>query len=248
MLGAGPGNFDPNANYNLSNPFASGISDPSEQASVFGSGGGGQSGAGASAGGGGSSSTSGAFGFNPVQSGLGVWEAIKGYQGLKNLENQPMPNYSLAPGLQDYFNQTKVQSQYGFDPSQTAAFKQGVSQQQNTGYRQGIELGGGNLAQALSVGLSAQNLGAQNQFATENAQLKSQHLQQYGQAAGELQSEQNLATQADIARRNQLEQAYGGALQTGLKNITSGFTFQGLGGGSSGGGASGAIGGLSSLL
>ncbi len=158
-----------------------------------------------------------------IQAGLGIYEAYQGSKALKNLQGQPMPEYSMSPEYTDYFNQTKQRSGFGFDPSEKAAFNQNVAQQQNTGFQQGIQQSGGNLAQALSAGFGAQNLQAQNQFAGQNAQLHRQNLADYGQAAGQMQNQENLINQQKIQRRTQLEQQYGGALQAGLHNITSGL-------------------------
>ena len=225
----------------LTNPFASGISDPGVAASVFGSGGGGNSGAGGSSNSFGSSQGGLAGGFNPIQAGLGLFESIKGYQGLKNLEGKPMPNYTLSPEVSDYYNQVKA-NQGGFSGAQKASFQQGVAQRENTSFKQGTELGGGSLARALSVGLGAENLGAQNQFAGQNASLAQQQLQQLGGAAEDVQSQENLATGTNIKHYNDLEAAYGGALRAGLGNLTSGLTLQGVG--SKAGGTLGSLAGL----
>ncbi len=158
-----------------------------------------------------------------AQTTLGGIEAYYAYKGLQNLEGQPMPGYTMSPEFQDYYNQSKQRSSYGFDPSEKAAFNQNVAQQQNTGFQQGVQQSGGNLAQALSAGFGAQNLQSQNQFAGQNAQLHRQNFQDFGQAAGQMQSQENLINQDKIRRRIQLEQAYGGALQTGLGNISNGL-------------------------
>ncbi len=158
-----------------------------------------------------------------IQAGLGIYEAYQGSKALKNLQGQPMPEYSMSPEYTDYFNQTKQRSGFGFDPSEKAAFNQNIAQQQNTGFQQGIQQSGGNLAQALSAGFGAQNLQAQNHFAEQNAQLHRQNLADYGQAAGQMQNQENLINQQKIQRRTQLEQQYGGALNAGLSNITSGL-------------------------
>ncbi len=162
-------------------------------------------------------------GVGAIQTGLGIYEAYQGSKALKNLQGQPMPEYSMSPELQSYYNTTAQRSNFGFDPSEKAAFNQNIAQQQNTGFQQGIQQSGGNLAQALSAGFGAQNLGAQNQFAGQDAQLHRQNIGDWGAAAGQLQGQQNLINQQKIQRRTQLEQAYGGALNAGLTNISSGL-------------------------
>ena len=66
------------------------------------------------------------------------------------------------------------------------------------------------------------NIGALNQFAANDASLRRNNIRYAGQMAGQLQSQQNLATQAAIQRRIMLEQAYGRAMQAGLNNIVGG--------------------------
>lgn len=164
-----------------------------------------------------------AAGVATVSIGTGIYEHTQAKKALKNLQNQPLPQYTMAPEQQNYYNRVNQASQYGFSPQETAAFKQNVAQQQNTGYQQGIQQSGGNLAQALSAGFGAQNLQTQNQFAAQGAELQRQKLGMLGSAAGEVQGQQNLINQNQIQRRNTLEQAYGQAMQAGLGNISSGL-------------------------
>jgi len=159
-----------------------------------------------------------------IQSGLGLVEGIGGLMGLNNLNKQAFPQFSLNGDLSDYASMTRSRAQQGFSPEETAAFKQNLAQSSNAAYQNATNLGGGSAAKAISAGLAGQNIGALNQFAASGAQLKNQHMQQYGSAASELQQQQNLKTQADIAMRNKLETAYGGALQSGLNNFTGGLS------------------------
>lgn len=158
-----------------------------------------------------------------AQTTLGAIESYYAYQGLQDLEKQPNPEYNVSKGLTDYYNTTKERSAYGFDPAETAAFRQNVAQQQNTGYRQGVALGGGNLARSLSLGLGADRLNSFNQFAAQDAQQKRANISEWGNAAGQVQNQENLINQDKIRRRIQLETAYGSALQTGLGNISNGL-------------------------
>jgi hypothetical protein len=157
------------------------------------------------------------------QIGLGALETANSLKGLKNLQGKPMPAYTMSPEYQQYYDTTRQRSQYGFDPTERANFNQNISQQQNTGYRQAVNQSGGNLAQAISVGLGAQNLGAQNQFAAQDASQHRQNIEQWGGAANQMQQQENLINQQKIQYRTQLEQAYGGALKSGLQNITNGL-------------------------
>ena len=157
------------------------------------------------------------------QVGLGLYETIKSAKALKNLQGQAQPQYSMSPEYQQYYNTTAQNANQGFTGAETAAFKQNVAQQQNTGFQQGVSMSGGNLAQALASGFKAQNIGAMNQFAGQDAQLHRQNIEAWGGAAGQMQQQQNLINQQKIQHRMQLESAYGGALKSGLGNITNGL-------------------------
>lgn len=171
------------------------------------------------------------------QIGLGIYEAWQANKGLKNLQGQPMPQYSISPEMQSYYNTVQKRSNYGYDPSEKAAFKQNVAQQQNTGFNQAVNMSGGNLAQALNVGFKAQGLNAFNQFAAQDAALHRQNINQWGGAASQMQGQQNLINQQKISQRNMLEQAYGQALRSGLYNVTSGLgSALGMATGAKGGG------------
>jgi len=163
-----------------------------------------------------------AAGTAAVGIGVGAWKAHKANQGLKNLAGQPQPQYSMSPELSSYYNRMNEQSQYGFSPTQKAQFGQDMAQQQNTAFRQGVNMSGGNMAQALQVGLGSQRLGALNQFAAQDSALQQQKLQAFGGVVNDVQQQGNLINQNKIQQRTMLEQAYGGALQAGLGDISQG--------------------------
>ncbi len=172
---------------------------------------------------------------------MGAIEAYAGYQGLKNLNKNPFPLYSISPELQNSYNRAQGLADQGFTGAETANFEQNVAEQENTGYRQGVQMSGGNLAGAISAGLGAQRLNSFNQFAGQDASLHRQNIHYADTLSSALQSQKNLIQSAAIQRRNQLEGAYGKLMGTGLTNVSEGFT-GGSGGGKSGG-ATGGFGG-----
>ncbi len=156
-----------------------------------------------------------------VGAGLGAYQTYQGQKGLKELAKQQMPQYTISPEQQQYYDVVKNRAQYGFDPNEIAAFKQNVAQQQNTGFQQGVQMAGGNLAQAISNGLGAQKLNSFNQFAAQDSQQKRENIGLWGQSVGAMQGQNNLINEQRIQHRYRQEQAYGGALQAGLSNIAS---------------------------
>ncbi len=164
-----------------------------------------------------------AAGVATVGIGVGVYQHSQAKKALKNLQNQEMPQYTMSPESRNYYDTVRQQAQGGFSNAETAAFKQNLAQQQNAGYQQAIQQSGGNLGQALSTGLQAQNIGALNQFAGQDAQLHRQNIAQLGAATGDVQGQYNLINQQKIQRRTMLEQAYGQAMQAGLSNMYGGL-------------------------
>lgn len=163
---------------------------------------------------------------------LGGYEAFKGAQGLKKLNKEKYPEYSISPELQNSYGRAEQMAGMGYTPQEAANFRQNVAQQQNTGFRQGVNAGGGNLAQALRTGLQAQNLGAFNSFSASDAALHRSNIHYADQLGQQVSNQRNLITGSQVQRRNMLEQAFGGALRQGLSNMAGSLNLtQAMGGG-----------------
>lgn len=150
---------------------------------------------------------------------LGAYQTYQSTKALKELSKEEYPEFQISPELQGAYSRAQEMSKRGFSAEEQADFQQRMGRQQAGAFRQATEMGGGNLARAISAGLGAQNIGAVNQFAAQGAQLKRQNIRYADDLARALQTQKNMATQQKIARRQQLEQAYGWALQAGLSNI-----------------------------
>jgi len=77
------------------------------------------------------------------------------------------------------------------------------------------------MAQALSAGLAANNLGALNTFASNDAALHRNNIRNLQGLAGGMQNQRNLIDQNKIANYNAKLHAYGAAMQRGLQNMAS---------------------------
>jgi hypothetical protein len=152
---------------------------------------------------------------------LGAIQAIKGYRNLRELSKQPYPELSISPELQKAYDRAEAMRNQGFTSEEESAFQQGIARQTAGAFRQATDISGGGLARAISAGLQAQNLQAQSQFAAQGAQMRRQNIQYVDDLARAIQQQRNMIDQEKIARRQQLEQAYGLAAQTGLTNIAS---------------------------
>lgn len=149
---------------------------------------------------------------------LGGVQALAGLKGLSDLNKTPRAQYGVTPEMQGAYDTAKQQAQYGYSPEQKANFEQGVSRDVNTRYRRAVDMGGGNLASAINAGIQGGGIGQLNQFASQDAQLQQQKERYVGQLAGGFQSQANMQTRSEQQRRDAIEQAYGGAIKSGLNN------------------------------
>ena len=147
----------------------------------------------------------------------------KARQALENLQQQPLPGFSVAPEIQQQYTQAMAGAKYGYSPEETAAFNEQLARQQGTLFQSAVDLSGGNLAGAIGRGIKSQNIGALNTFASQGAQLQQQKFRYAGNIAQQLQQQQNMADQAKIQRRLLLEQMYGGAMKQQQENIYAGM-------------------------
>jgi hypothetical protein len=174
--------------------------------------------------GGGGQQSQGGFGSqNAGTLGLGALQAVPSLINLVKLSREERPNYKVGNEMQSAYDTSFQRSKMGFTPAQTGAFRQNIAQAQNTDYYNARNMAGGNLAQAISGGLTGRRLGAYNNFAAQDAAQQNQNLNTWYGQAGRMQGQQNMATQQDIAYRMAKENAAGAGLSSGLTNIASGI-------------------------
>lgn len=155
---------------------------------------------------------------------LGAIQAYKGFQGLKKLENQPAPQYTVGNELRGAYDTAQGMSQRGYTGGEQASYLQNLQQANNTQYQNARNMAGSSLGGAIGAGIQSQNIGALNQFAQSDAELHRRNVAQAAQLAGDVQQQQNLNTQANIQDRLMRQQAFGGAAQQGLSNIAGGLS------------------------
>ena len=166
-----------------------------------------------------------------INVGTNIAKNVKSKKAAKELAKQPTQEFSVSPEQRYAYDLAKQNSQFGYTEGQKADFKQGVAQQQNTAFQQGVQMSGGNLAQALRAGLAGQNLQAQNQFAANDAAIQQQKIGQLYQQTAGLTDQYNMIQQNRINRQNMLAQAYGQARQDTSANIQTGIQQAGAIGG-----------------
>ena len=154
---------------------------------------------------------------------LGAIQTYMGMKGLKELNKKERPNYSVSPEMYNSQQRSFINSKYGFTPQQTGNFNQQLGRNMVGNFRNQVNMGGGSLSQALSSRGNAQNLGALNQFANQDASLLNQNIRYNDQMNANIQNQLNRAVGQNVAYRMSDEKAVGGSLQSGLTNLASGM-------------------------
>jgi hypothetical protein len=165
---------------------------------------------------------------------LGAIQTYMGMKGLKELKKQERPNYTVSPEMYNSQQRSFINSKYGFTPQQTGNFNQQLGRNMVGNFRNQVNMGGGNLAQALSSRGNAQNLGALNQFANQDAALLNQNIRYNDQMNANIQNQLNRRVGQNVAYRMSDERAVGGSLQSGLTNLASGMNSMGSNAGGGG--------------
>ena len=155
-----------------------------------------------------------------AQAGYGLYRGIKAQQGLRALQKQRMPSMMEAMGpLQENRRLYEQQFRQGLTPATRNLAQQQFAASQLGQQRAAMDLSGGQMSSALSrmnaanTGQFALGLGAQNEAA------------QRAGMAGMVGANQSISAlqRADaaqrLAQRQQMEQAYGQAMQQGFQDV-----------------------------
>jgi hypothetical protein len=156
-----------------------------------------------------------------VNFGMGLFQKSQADKRLSDLEKQPYSSFEPSPELTNAYNRAEQNAQTGFSPQERAAFVQKLAQQQSAAYRKATDMSGGSLASALNKGIQAQNIGAQTDFATNDATLKRRNITYADSLARAMQSQHNMQTQAENHRRLLEEQYLGTAGSQGMTNMAN---------------------------
>lgn len=158
---------------------------------------------------------------------LGAIQTYQGFKAKKELDKVKRPNYSVSPEMRMSQDRSFINSKYGFTPQQRGNFNQQLGMNLAGNFRNQVNMGGGSLSQALLSRGNAQNLGAINQFANQDASLLNQNIRYNDQVNSNIQNQLNRATAQDIEYRMNDEDKVGKSIQSGLGNLFSGVNFAG---------------------
>jgi hypothetical protein len=155
---------------------------------------------------------------------LGAIQTIGGLVGLARTK-QP-EGFKLTPKMQQAIGESETAARYGLGPQQIALALQNQREAQNTQLYNARSMAGGNLSRAIFGANTYSRLMAGNQLAAQDFAAQQQKIglrnQLYGQEQGIANQNVQLAQQ-DYMRK---QQAYGGAMSSGLTNLGSFFNLQ----------------------
>lgn len=157
-----------------------------------------------------------ALGAEGLKLGSSLWREYQAKKGLEGLGAPPQ--YSIAPEQQQAYELARSRSRFGFSPEETAQFRQRMAQDISTGARNALDVGGGNLARAVSKIGTIQKLGAEGDFAAKDAAMQRQNIHDYYTAAGQMAAQRNRITGGQREDYNRAQQAYGMAAQQQWQN------------------------------
>lgn len=153
----------------------------------------------------------------------GAIQTSKAQKALKEINQTAAPEYSEDPRLTQAYNQAQAMSNRGYTAEESNAFRQQLARTQQAQKQSALDLTGGQMGGAINSVLNANQSGAINQFAAQDAGLRRQNIAYAGGLAQAVQSQQNMIQQQKIARRQMLEQAYGTAAAMGKENMAGAF-------------------------
>lgn len=162
---------------------------------------------------------------------LGGLQAGIGGMALNQLNQTPIPNFGITPEQQNSYGRAQTRAGYGYSPEQRADYMGNVAGRNAQVYNNAIKLSGGNLSGALARGIQSSALRDYSTFAANDAQLQQNNIRYADQRGDMITNQRNMATNQNIQNRIRQEQAFGGALQSGLNNIAGAANFFAMNGG-----------------
>lgn len=152
-----------------------------------------------------------------IQTGVGIYQASQAQDPTQVEETQEMKAARAR---------ARQMAETGFTPQEKAAFKQSLAASGNTSFRRAVDMGGGNLSAAIRAGINSQQLGAQNQFAAQDAQLRRQNIGMSNSLEQGYQGLKNTQVAQQNALAAQQTQAASQSINSGMSNLGSALNLQ----------------------
>lgn len=148
----------------------------------------------------------------------------KSRKQLDQLNKTPLPEYKVTGEQRGAYNMAlqDMANPAGVSATEKAAFQGQIAQNSNTQYQNAINRAGGSMGKYIGGILNVNNTNAINQFAANDARIRSQNrnfaASRVGQGAAAIQNVSDRNTNAAIQRRLLVEQALGGAIAQQQQN------------------------------
>jgi hypothetical protein len=155
---------------------------------------------------------------------LGAIQTIGGLVGLSRTK-QP-EGFKLTPKMQQAIGESESAARYGLGAQQIALAQQNQREAQNTQLYNARSMSGGNLSRSIFGANTYSRLMAGNQLAAQDFAAQQQKLRYRDQMFGQEQAIANQNVQLAQQDYMRKQQAYGGAMSSGLTNLGSFFNLQ----------------------
>jgi hypothetical protein len=155
---------------------------------------------------------------------LGAIQTIGGLVGLSRTK-QP-EGFKLTPKMQQAIGESETAARFGLGPQQIALAEQNQREAQNTQLYNARSMAGGNLSRSIFGANTYSRLMAGNQLAAQDFAAQQQKVRYRDQMYGQEQSIANQNVQLAQQDYMRKQQAYGGAMSSGLTNLGSFFNLQ----------------------
>ena len=155
-----------------------------------------------------------------VQAGVGIGQAIAGYEGLQH--NQMPEDLQMTSEMQAALRRSQEMAKQGYTQQEIANYMQSLQRMNNQRYRMGVNRAGQSLSNAVAAASNYGNIGGLNQFTTGDAAERRANIHYSDILAGKTQNIADMNNARHWQLWNQKEQAYGGLMQTGLNNAIIG--------------------------
>ena len=152
---------------------------------------------------------------------VGALSTIGGLVGLAKTKKPE--KYSLDPKIQGAIGESESAARYGLSDTQLAAARQSQSQNVNSAMYNARNTSAGSGSRAVFGALQGMNMNAGNNRAMSDFNAQQGKIRYRDQMYGQMQTIRDRNTAQSIDTYNRKQQAYGGALQSGLTNMSSYF-------------------------
>ena len=153
-----------------------------------------------------------------IGAGVGLLQTAISAGKAKNMKKPQ--GFSVSPEMRSFYNMARKRADEGHSPEEKAYFDQLIARG-GTATRRTLQNVG--LAEVGSAAANIMGIDATNQFVNDGAKIKRDNFSILGQAAGDIQSVQNMQSQQELSQYNTESQALGGGIQAGIGNIIGGL-------------------------